>query len=128
MATLSQIFASLVMGSVVTTIALTGFGAAIRLERNSNLTPRAWSRPTQVIKNCVKPWYGLGWFVWALKQQYVDLLSGIPGTGTRNNGWSGPTLKANVDAVVQLRFHMLQLKVRNNSPSTIQFLQNNIMY
>lgn len=39
------------------------------------------------------------------------MLCGIPGTGTRLKGWSGPKLKANLDAVISLRFQSLQLKV-----------------
>jgi hypothetical protein len=116
MATLSQVLGTVVTGSLATTIAFTAFGFAVQWEKNSNLTPRAWSRPTAVIKNCLKPpLYGISWIAWSMKQSYVDLLAGIPGTGTRNNGWSGPTLKANVDAVIQIRFHMLQFKVQSVS-------------
>jgi hypothetical protein len=112
MSTLSQIAATVVLGSVTTTVALLLFGSAVRLGWNYNLTPRAWSRPRAVIKNCLEgPFYGISWISWAMRQQYGDLLAGIPGTGTRKDGWSGPTLKANLDAVIQLRFHMLQFKV-----------------
>jgi hypothetical protein len=112
MSTLQQIVGTLVSGMVVTTGCLVMFGMAVRLGWNSNLTPRAWSRPKAVLKNCLQgPFYGISWFSWAMRQQYIDLLAGIPGTGTRRDGWSGPTLKANLDAVIQIRFHMLQFKV-----------------
>jgi len=112
MATLSQFFGTVVTGTIVTTGSFVAFGVAVKKGWNSNLTPRAWSRPKDVIKNVLRgPYYGISWLFWAMRQHYIDLLSGIPGTGTRNNGWSGPTLKTNVDAVIQIRFHMLQLKV-----------------
>jgi hypothetical protein len=112
MSTLSQIFGTVVTGTVTTTIALLLFGSGVRFGWNSNLTPRAWSRPQAVIKNCLEgPYYGISWISWAMRQRYSDLLAGIPGTGTRKDGWSGPTLKANLDAVIQIRFHMLQFKV-----------------
>ena len=115
MSTLSQILGNATMGSVVTTFSFCMFGLAVRLGWNSNLTPRAWSRPKAVIKNCLQgPFYGISWISWAMRQQYSDLLAGIPGTGTRKDGWSGPTLKTNLDAVIQLRFHMMQLKVSGN--------------
>lgn len=112
MSTLSQIIGNVIMGSIVTTGSFCAFGAAVRFGWNSNLTPRAWSRPKAVLKNVLHgPWYGVSWIGWAMRQQYSDLLAGIPGTGTRMDGWSGPTLKTNLDTVILLRFHMMQLKV-----------------
>ena len=39
------------------------------------------------------------------------MLSGIPGTGTRDNGYAGALLRVNLDGIVLLRFHALCLKV-----------------
>ncbi|KAG7355019.1 protein of unknown function DUF221-domain containing protein [Nitzschia inconspicua] len=112
MSTLSQVFANVVAGSFTTSVALILFGSAVRFGWNSNLTPRAWSRPKAILKNCLDgPFYGISWITWAMRQQYSDLLAGIPGTGTRKDGWSGPTLKANLDAVIQIRVQVLQFKV-----------------
>ncbi|KAG7359065.1 protein of unknown function DUF221-domain containing protein [Nitzschia inconspicua] len=112
MSTLSQVFANVVAGTFTTSIALILFGSAVRFGWNSNLTPRAWSRPKAILKNCLDgPFYGISWITWAMRQQYSDLLAGIPGTGTRKDGWSGPTLKANLDAVIQIRVQVLQFKV-----------------
>jgi len=112
MATISQIYSNLVIGGVIATGCFAGFGIAIRVEANKNLTPRAWARPVQILKNVLSPPYSLAWIRWAMKLRYIDLLSGIPGTGTRKGGWSGPTLRTNLDGVVLLRYHTLQFKVR----------------
>ena len=113
MATLSQVYTNLAVGTVVTTLCFIGFGIAVRSESNKNLTPRAWARPIVVIKNCLTPPYSLTWIYWAMSLRYIDLLAGIPGTGTRMKGWSGPTLRTNLDGIVLLRYHVLQFKVRN---------------
>eukprot|EP00529_Nitzschia_sp_RCC80_P006547 CAMPEP_0113523150 /NCGR_PEP_ID=MMETSP0014_2-20120614/45558_1 /TAXON_ID=2857 /ORGANISM="Nitzschia sp." /LENGTH=1639 /DNA_ID=CAMNT_0000421233 /DNA_START=235 /DNA_END=5154 /DNA_ORIENTATION=- /assembly_acc=CAM_ASM_000159 len=55
--------------------------------------------------------YCLSWIPWALNLTYLQLMEGIPGTGTRDGGWSGPTLKCNLDGIVLLKFHSLCLKV-----------------
>ena len=90
------------------------FGIAVGLECNKNLTPRAWARPIKVIKNCLNKPYCLSWISWAMSLRYIDLLSGIPGTGTREEGRSGPTLRTNLDGIVLLRYHVLQFKVRTH--------------
>jgi hypothetical protein len=111
MATVQQIYSSVLGGSVVTVASWAFFGLAIRFGGNSNLTPRAWSRPKQVLKNVLSPPYAFSWITWAVRLKYIDMLVGIPGTGTRKNGWSGPPLKANLDAVIAMRFQSLQVKV-----------------
>ena len=118
MATLSQVYINLAMGTVVTTICYIGFGAAVRFECNKDLTPRAWNRPVQVIKNCLSRPYSLSWIHWAMSQRYIDLLAGIPGTGTRQKGWSGPNLRTNLDGIILMRYHALQFKVRINKWAT----------
>jgi hypothetical protein len=112
MATLSQVYVNLAVGTVVTTVCYIGFGAAVRFECNKDLTPRAWNRPIQVLKNCLSPPYSLSWIYWAMTQRYIDLLAGIPGTGTRVKGWSGPNLLTNLYVIVLLRYHTLQFKVK----------------
>mmetsp|Transcript_6267 Transcript_6267/g.15804 ORF Transcript_6267/g.15804 Transcript_6267/m.15804 type:complete len:1341 (-) Transcript_6267:79-4101(-) len=111
MATVQQILNSTLGGSIVTVASWTFFGLAVRFGGNSNLTPRAWSRPREVIKNAISPPYAFGWITWAVRLKYIDMLVGIPGTGTRKKGWSGPPLKANLDAVIAMRFQSLQLKI-----------------
>ena len=111
MATLSQVYTNLAVGAIISTVCYLGFGLAVRIEQNSNLTPRAWARPVEVIKNCLAPPYSLSWIYWAMSLRYIDLLAGIPGTGTREKGWSGPPLKTNLDGIVLLRYHTLQYKV-----------------
>lgn len=111
MATVGQILSSTLGGSIVTVASWTFFGLAVRFGGNSNLTPRAWSRPREVIKNAISAPYAFGWMIWAVRLKYIDMLVGIPGTGTRKNGWSGPPLKANLDAVIAMRFQSLQLKI-----------------
>ena len=39
------------------------------------------------------------------------MLSGVPGTGTRDDGYAGALLRVNLDWIVLLRFHALCLKV-----------------
>lgn len=39
------------------------------------------------------------------------MLSGVPGTGTRDDGYAGALLRVNLDGIVLLRFHALCLKV-----------------
>jgi hypothetical protein len=96
---------------VITSASFFAFGSAVKLQKNSNLVPRAWSRPVQVVKNNLGRPYCISWLAWAIRQKYIDLLAGIPGTGTRLQGWSGPNLKANLDGIVMLRYHVLMLKV-----------------
>ena len=111
MATLTQVYSNLAIGGVVMTTSFIAFGVAVSLEANKNLAPRAWARPIRVVKNCLAPPYSLSWISWAMSLRYIDLLSGIPGTGTRQGGRSGPTLKTNLDGIVLLRYHTLQFKV-----------------
>lgn len=111
MATLSQVYSNLAIGGVVMTTSFIAFGVAVGLGANKNLAPRAWARPIKVLKNCLSRPYSLSWISWAMSLRYIDLLSGIPGTGTREGGRSGPTLKTNLDGIVLLRYHTLQFKV-----------------
>ena len=95
------------------------FGIAIKFEWNSQLTPKAWNRPRNVLKNVLKEhsifgcWnlYPVTWFLWARKLTYPAGMEGIPGTGTRDDGWSGPTLKMNLDGVILLKFHKMLFKI-----------------
>jgi len=95
------------------------FGIAIKFEWNSQLTPKAWNRPRNVLKNVLKTHsifgclnlYPVTWFLWARKLTYPAAMEGIPGTGTRDDGWSGPTLKMNLDGVILLKFHRMLFKI-----------------
>lgn len=58
------------------------------------------------------PWpYCLKWIPWALNLTYLQMMEGIPGTGTREDGWAGPKLQCNLDGIILLKFHSLCLKV-----------------
>jgi len=54
---------------------------------------------------------GCSWIPWSWRLTYPDMLGGIPGTGTRNNGWAGPTLKVNLDGIIMLKYHALLSRV-----------------
>jgi hypothetical protein len=117
MAQLSQIYFTSLVGVILGIVFTTFFGLAVQQEWNSQLTPRAWSRPTMVIKNvltdtiCGIRFYSINWMIWALKLTYPDAIMGIQGTGTRSNGWAGPTLKMNLDGVILCKYHRLLFKV-----------------
>eukprot|EP00536_Pseudo-nitzschia_multiseries_P007467 jgi/Psemu1/195687/e_gw1.176.6.1 len=116
------------------------FGWAIAKGRTDDLAPRIANRPKGVVKNallyhqrdnnnnnnnnnngnnnnnnnnnhhsCIG--YVLAWIGWAYHLTYRECILGIPGTGTRNGGESGPLLKTNLDAVVLMRFHALLFKI-----------------
>ena len=95
------------------------FGIAIKSEWNSQLTPKTWNRPRNVLKNVLKRhklfgcinFYPFTWCLWARSLTYGQGMEGIPGTGTRDDGWTGPTLKMNLDGVILLKFHKMLFKV-----------------
>ena len=117
MATLSQIYTNLLIGFAVSIVSCLAFGIAVHLERNRDLTPRAWARPVNIIKNVLSRPYCLGWIWWSFSLKDIDLLSGIPGTGTRSEGWSGPILRTNLDGILMMRYNKLQCKVRTRTKS-----------
>ena len=65
----------------------------------------------QIIKNQISKPYSLTWIPWALRLSYSEMLEGVEGTGTRNNGWSGEKLKCNLDGIILVKFVNLCLKV-----------------
>jgi len=99
------------------------FGLAIHFDWVEDLSPRAANRPKSVMKNSLLRgipnhkhrdkfyFYPIAWLIWSYKLTYRDCLLGIPGTGTRKNGWEGPLLKTNLDAVILLKFHTLLFKI-----------------
>jgi hypothetical protein len=93
-------------------LALLGFSLAVRYGYNGQLAPRTWARPRKVLQNVLKhrP-YGLSWIPWTLRLTYIEMIQGIPGTGTRKNGKEGSLLKCNLDGIIILKFHTLLLKV-----------------
>lgn len=122
MAQLSQIYFTALFGGAVGITFTALFGVAVRNEWNSQLTPRAWSRPVKVVKNVLDGpsvvcgqrlvgWYSLGWVRFAMGLTYPQGLAGVPGTGTREDGWAGPTLKLNLDGVILCRYHRMLFKV-----------------
>ena len=113
------VFPSL-MGCVFIILCLLFFGLAMHKGWNNDLAPRIANRPKEVIKsallyemppNTSKYYYPIVWIVWAYNLTYTVCLNGIPGTGTRKDGWEGPNLTINLDAVILLRFHTLLFKV-----------------
>jgi hypothetical protein len=111
MATLQQIWVTLLVGGAVGSTSLGLFGLALRYGYNKQLAPRSSSRPKAVLKNVLKAPYAFSWMCWSLKLSYPDLMLGVPGTGTRQDGWAGPTLKVNLDGIIMIKFHVLLLKV-----------------
>jgi hypothetical protein len=98
------------------------FALAIHFECIEDLAPRAANRPKAVMKNAILHGfseehkhkiylYPFAWIVWAYNLTYKQCIEGIPGTGTRKNGWEGPLLKTNLDAVILLKFHTLLFKI-----------------
>ena len=98
------------------------FILAVHFEWTGNLAPRCANRPKAVIKNALLATipekyrsnplvYPIALVLWSYQLNYKHLIDGIPGTGTRKNGWQGPLLKTNVDGVVLLKFHTLLFKI-----------------
>ncbi|KAG7350665.1 protein of unknown function DUF221-domain containing protein [Nitzschia inconspicua] len=111
MSTFSSISLTVGVAALFCGTALAGFSMAVQCEANGLLAPRTYARPKQVLKNILKRPFSLRWISWALNLTYLEMLQGIPGTGTRNKGWSGLKLKANLDGIVLLKYHSLCLKV-----------------
>jgi hypothetical protein len=101
----------LLLGGCVGVASFAAFGAAVRFGWNDIIAPRVWARPKAVIKNVLPGNYWISWIPWALNLSYQEMLDGIPGTGTRQNGHEGPLLKINMDGVILVKFHTLCLKV-----------------
>ena len=109
-------------GAIFLLICMIFFSVAIHYEWNDELAPRAANRPKAVMKNAILHGfsdrykdkiyiYPFAWIVWSYNLTYKQCLSGIPGTGTRKDGWEGPLLKTNLDAVILLKFHTLVFKI-----------------
>jgi hypothetical protein len=116
--TLASIGFTLMGGSLVAITSIALFGVAV-LKRSIFIAPRATARPRDVIYNPQATrdspqWRGgpmLGWVPWVMGLSYDTMLNGIPGTGTRDGGLSGPMLKVTLDGIVLLRFHALCRRV-----------------
>jgi len=119
-------------GIIFLVICLLFFGLAVRKGWTDDLAPRIANRPKGVIKTAMKHhissnsntnteqpssqsnpkcWYSVAWIAWAYNLTHKECLTGIPGTGTRENGREGPLLKTNLDAVILMRFHTFMFKV-----------------
>jgi hypothetical protein len=111
MSTFASISVTVGVAALFCGTALAGFSMAVQCEANGLLAPRSYARPKQVLKNVLKRPFSIRWISWALNLSYLEMLQGIDGTGTRNQGWSGMPLKANLDAIILLKYHSLCLKV-----------------
>lgn len=111
MSTLEALGFNVLIYSSVAVFSFAAFSVAVRCGFNAQLAPRTWARPRNVVRNVIRPPYGLMWIPWALNLRYVDMLEGIEGTGTRKQGWAGAKLKCNLDAIVLIKFHALCYKV-----------------
>ena len=117
MATLSAIGLTAVAGLCGFCASMGAFGVAMSKQSNF-VAARCVGRPKTVIYN-PKPsnpcqdrgnvfW---GWVPFVMKLTYATMLSGVPGTGTRDYGLSGLMLKVNLDGIVLIRFHHLCFRV-----------------
>jgi hypothetical protein len=111
MATLQQIYVNIGTGMVIAFVSFGLFGLAIERGYTNEVAPRSWARPKSILKNVLKRPFAFSWISWSLRQSYPDLLDGVPGTGTRNDGWTGPMLKVNLDGIIMIKYHVLLLKV-----------------
>ena len=129
---------NLYVGCGVVAGSLLAFSAAVRFGFQNQLAPRVCHRPNDVIKNVLKRPYWFHFIPWTLNLSYKEMLIGIEGTGTRDNGWQGSKLKVsiywrllshvlsfqrnrrsltfwvrkvNLDGVILIKFHALCLKV-----------------
>ena len=113
MATLNSIAITLAGGAGVFSVTLAMFGCAV-VKRSTFVAARCEARPRNVIYNpdpsdkCqARGNTPFGWLKWAMRLTYDTMLSGVPGTGTRQGGLKGALLKVNLDGIVLLRFHHL---------------------
>ena len=117
MATLNSIAITLAGGAGVFSVTLAMFGCAV-VKRSTFVAARCEARPRNVIYNpdpsdkCqARGNTPFGWLKWAMRLTYDTMLSGVPGTGTRQGGLKGALLKVNLDGIVLLRFHHLALRI-----------------
>ena len=128
---INQLVLRPVLASIVVTIlSLFVFGWLIHKEYNDDLTPRASNLPKSALKNALlyyqqhnshsnsspawkrlTSFYPVAFVCWSYQLTYQQCLTGIPGTGTRNQGWDGPRLKLNLDGIILLKFHTLLFKI-----------------
>jgi hypothetical protein len=111
MATLQQIYVNLISGAFIAVTSFGLFGLVIRKGYTNQVAPRSWSRPKAILTNVLKKTYAFSWISWSWRQTYPDLMAGVPGTGTRSDGWAGPMLKVNLDGIIMLKYHKMLLKI-----------------
>eukprot|EP00980_Cylindrotheca_fusiformis_P028826 scaffold22653_cov119-Cylindrotheca_fusiformis.AAC.7 len=117
MATLSAIYVTLASGVGFFAVTLGFFSIAV-VQRSIFVAGRCVARPRDVIYNpnpkhpCQDRGSTIfGWMAWAMSLTFDTMLSGVPGTGTRDGGLKGKLLKVNLDGIVLLRFHHLGLRI-----------------
>jgi hypothetical protein len=111
MSTFEALKVNIFVNGGICAFSLVAFSVVVQLGFNAQVAPRTCSRPPAVLKNVLKSPYGIRWIPWALNLSYKEMLEGIPGTGTRKNGWSGPMLKCNLDGIIVMKFHALCLQL-----------------
>jgi hypothetical protein len=109
MSTFEALKVNIFVNGGICALSLVAFSVVVQFGFNSQIAPRIWARPPAVLKNVLKSPYGIRWIPWALNLSYKEMLEGIPGTGTRRNGWSGTMLKCNLDGIIVMKFHALCL-------------------
>jgi hypothetical protein len=117
MATLTAIGFTVVAGTCGFAVSMISFGFATS-KQSAFIAARCIGRPKTVIYN-PNPTHTCqdrgnvfwGWVPWVMKLTYATMLSGVPGTGTRDGGLSGLMLKVNLDGIVLMRFHHLCFRV-----------------
>ena len=118
----SVVYNPMLFGTVSLLITMIFFAFAIHYEWVDDIAPRAANRPKAIMKNAILHGisdryknklyvYPFAFLRWAYNLTYKECLAGIPGTGTRKNGWEGPLLKTNLDAVIFLKYHTLLFKI-----------------
>eukprot|EP00587_Corethron_hystrix_P004932 CAMPEP_0113302754 /NCGR_PEP_ID=MMETSP0010_2-20120614/3452_1 /TAXON_ID=216773 ORGANISM="Corethron hystrix, Strain 308" /NCGR_SAMPLE_ID=MMETSP0010_2 /ASSEMBLY_ACC=CAM_ASM_000155 /LENGTH=415 /DNA_ID=CAMNT_0000156631 /DNA_START=400 /DNA_END=1644 /DNA_ORIENTATION=- /assembly_acc=CAM_ASM_000155 len=117
MTSLASIGFTLAGGSLCGFCSLCAFACAQR-SRSVFIAPRCTARPRDTIytprpkmKSQERGSALIGWVWWSLRLSYDEMLQGVRGTGTRENGRSGDLLKVNMDAIVLFRFHAVGLRV-----------------
>lgn len=118
----SVVWNPMMLGTVSLLITMVFFAFAIHYEWVDDIAPRTANRPKAIMKNAILHGisdryknklyvYPFAFLRWAYNLTYKECLAGIPGTGTRKDGWEGPLLKTNLDAVIFLKYHTLLFKI-----------------
>ena len=117
--TLESIFLTSMGGLVVTAMSLLAFGITVQRQFALSAAPRCIARhPNTIYKprseargdSQVRGNPFTGWIGFVMGLSYDEMMMGVRGTGTRDEGYSGTLLRLNLDGIVLLRFHSLCLR------------------